>query len=138
MGIKTDQGRHMAELPVEVRELLDAPNYATVTSLNPDGGPQSTVVWVRTDGDDVLFSTVKGRRKPRNFERDPRASLLVIDPADPYRYAEVRGRVTMEDDPEGALIDELSWKYQNQAWEDKPGTERLIIRIRPEKVTLRG
>lgn len=128
----------MAELPVEVRELLDAPNYATVTSLNPDGGPQSTVVWVRTDGDDVLFSTVKGRRKPRNFERDPRASLLVIDPADPYRYAEVRGRVTMEDDPEGALIDELSWKYQNQAWEDKPGTERLIIRIRPEKVTLRG
>jgi PPOX class probable F420-dependent enzyme len=128
----------MAELPVEVRELLDAPNYATVTSLNPDGGPQSTVVWVRTDGDDVLFSTVKGRRKPRNFERDPRASLLVIDPADPYRYAEVRGRVTMEDDPECALIDELSWKYQNQAWEDKPGTERLIIRIRPEKVTLRG
>ncbi|NUP17696.1 MAG: PPOX class F420-dependent oxidoreductase [Nonomuraea sp.] len=128
----------MPELPREARELLDAPNYATVTSINPDGGPQSTVVWVRTDGDDVLFSTVKGRRKPRNFERDPRTSLLVIDPANPYRYVEVRGRVTVEDDPEGALIDELSFKYRDQPWEDKPGTERLIIRIHPEKVTVRG
>jgi PPOX class probable F420-dependent enzyme len=128
----------MAKLSEEARKLLDAPNYATVTSLNPDGGPQSTVVWVRTDGDDVLFSTVTGRRKPRNFERDPRASLLVIDPDDPYRYVEVRGRVTMTPDPEGALIEELSQKYRGQSWEDKPGTERLVVRIRPDRVTLRG
>ncbi|MEV0228017.1 PPOX class F420-dependent oxidoreductase [Nonomuraea sp. NPDC050786] len=128
----------MAELSEEVRKLLDAPNYATVTSINPDGGPQSTVVWVRTDGDDVLFSTVKGRRKPRNFERDPRASLLVIDPDNPYRYVEIRGRVTMADDPEGSLIQELSQKYRGLPWEDKPGTERLIVRISPDRVTLRG
>jgi PPOX class probable F420-dependent enzyme len=128
----------MVTLPEEARKLLDAPTFATVTSINPDGGPQSTVVWVRTDGDDVLFSTVKGRRKPRNFERDPRASLLVIDPADPYRYVEVRGRVTMTDDPEGALIEELSQKYRGRSWEDKPGAERLIVRIRPERVTVRG
>ncbi|MEV0383299.1 PPOX class F420-dependent oxidoreductase [Nonomuraea sp. NPDC050643] len=128
----------MAELTEEVRNLLDAPNYATVTSLNPDGGPQSSVVWVRTDGDDVLFSTVRGRRKPRNFERDPRASLLVIDPADPYRYVEVRGRVTLTPDPEGALIEELSQKYRGQPWEDKPGVERLIVRISPDRVHLRG
>ncbi|WP_188195380.1 PPOX class F420-dependent oxidoreductase [Nonomuraea sp. SYSU D8015] len=128
----------MAKLPEEARKLLDAPNFATVTSLNPDGGPQSTVVWVRTDGDDVIFSTAKGRRKPRNFERDPRASLLVIDPDDPYRYVEVRGHVTMTPDPEGALIEELSQKYRGQSWEDKPGTERLIVRIRPDRVTVRG
>ncbi|GAA3529952.1 PPOX class F420-dependent oxidoreductase [Nonomuraea rosea] len=128
----------MAELSKDVRDLLDAPNFATVTSINPDGGPQSSVVWVRTDGDDVLFSTAKGRRKPRNFERDPRASLLVIDPADPYRYVEIRGRVTMTADPEGALIEELSQKYQGQSWEDKPGVERLIVRISPDRVTLRG
>ncbi|TMR89889.1 PPOX class F420-dependent oxidoreductase [Nonomuraea basaltis] len=128
----------MVNLPEEARKLLDAPNYATVTSLNPDGGPQSTVVWVRTDGDDVLFSTAKGRRKPRNFDRDPRASLLVIDPEDPYRYVEVRGRVTVIPDPEGALIEELSQKYRGLPWEDKPGVERLIVRIRPDKVTLRG
>ncbi|MEQ4714847.1 MULTISPECIES: PPOX class F420-dependent oxidoreductase [unclassified Nonomuraea] len=128
----------MAELSEDVRKLLDAPNYATVTSINPDGGPQSTVVWVRTDGDDVLFSTVKGRRKPRNWERDPRASLLVIDPDNPYRYVELRGRVTMTPDPEGALIQELSQKYRGLPWEDKPGAERLIVRISPDRVTLRG
>ncbi|MEV0165090.1 PPOX class F420-dependent oxidoreductase [Nonomuraea fuscirosea] len=128
----------MAALSADVRKLLDAPNYATVTSLNPDGGPQSSVVWVRTDGDDVLFSTVKGRRKPRNFERDPRVSLLVIDPDDPLRYVEVRGRVTVTPDPEGALIEELSQKYRGRSWEDKPGTERLIIRISPDRVYLRG
>ncbi|MED7927777.1 PPOX class F420-dependent oxidoreductase [Nonomuraea sp. LP-02] len=128
----------MAELPEEARKLLDAPNYATVTSLNADGGPQSTVVWVRADGDDVLFSTVKGRVKPRNFERDPRASLLIIDPDDPYRYLEVRGTVTMTPDPEGALIQELSQKYRGQPWQDKPGTERLVVRIRPDRVVLRG
>ncbi|MEV5326867.1 PPOX class F420-dependent oxidoreductase [Nonomuraea sp. NPDC052634] len=122
----------------EARKLLDAPNYATVTSLNPDGGPHSSVVWVRTDGDDVLFSTVKGRVKARNFERDPRVSLLVIDPDNPYRYVEVRGRATLTPDPEGALIQELSQKYQGRPWEDKPGTERLIVRISPDRVYVRG
>ncbi|MFC5822678.1 PPOX class F420-dependent oxidoreductase [Nonomuraea insulae] len=128
----------MAELSKDVRQLLDAPNYATVTSLNPDGGPQSSVVWVRTDGDDVLFSTVKGRRKPRNFERDPRLSLLVIDPDNPYRYVEVRGKVSMTPDPSGALIEELSQKYRGLPWEDKPGVERLIVRIAPDSVYLRS
>ncbi|WP_049572398.1 PPOX class F420-dependent oxidoreductase [Nonomuraea sp. SBT364] len=128
----------MTELSEAARKLLDAPNFATVSSVNPDGSPQSTVVWVRLDGDDVLFSTVKGRRKPRNYDRDPRTSLLVIDPDDPYRYVEVRGRVTMEDDPEGALIQELSHKYTGGPFQDKPGAERVIVRIKPEKVTLRG
>ncbi|GAA2308593.1 PPOX class F420-dependent oxidoreductase [Nonomuraea roseoviolacea subsp. roseoviolacea] len=128
----------MAELSDAVRELFDGPNYATVTSLNADGSPQSTVVWVRTDGNDVLFSTAAGRVKPRNFERDPRTSLLVIDPANPYRYAEVRGRVTLEEDPEGKLIQELSHKYMGQPWEDAPGTRRLIVRVTPERVILRG
>jgi PPOX class probable F420-dependent enzyme len=128
----------MTELPGRARELLDAPNHAVVTTLNPDGGPQSTVVWVRTDGDEVLFSTVKGRRKPRNFDRDPRVSLLVIDPDDPYRYVEVRGRVSVQDDPEGALIQELARKYTGKPWAEHPGAERLIVRVRPDKVTLRG
>ncbi|MGV9301831.1 MULTISPECIES: PPOX class F420-dependent oxidoreductase [unclassified Nonomuraea] len=122
----------------EARKLFDGANHATLTSINPDGGPQSTVVWVRTDGDDILVSTVKGRRKPRNFERDPRASILVIDPENPYRYAEVRGTVTMEDDPEGRLIEELSLKYTGTSWEEPPGNERLIVRIHPRKVILRG
>ncbi|GAA0947482.1 PPOX class F420-dependent oxidoreductase [Nonomuraea longicatena] len=128
----------MAELSEPVRNLFDGVNYATVTSLNPDGGPQSSVVWVRTDGDDILFSTVKGRRKPVNFARDPRVSILVIDAGNPFRYAEVRGSVTMQDDPSGTLIEELSQKYNGRSWEEPPGNERLIVRISPEKVFMRG
>lgn len=128
----------MAALPDSARALLDAPNHAVVTSLNPDGGPQSSVVWVRTDGDDVLFSTVKGRRKPRNFARDPRAGLLVIDPDNPYRYVEIRGRVTVTDDPDGALIQELAHKYTGEPFQDQPGVERVIVRLTPDKVYVRG
>lgn len=128
----------MAELSEGVRKLFDAANYATVTSINPDGTPQSTVVWVRTDGDDVLFSTVKGRRKPLNYSRDPHASILVIDPENPFRYAEVRGTVTMVEDPSGSLIQELSRKYTGDPWKEHAGAERLIVRISPDKVTLRG
>ena len=122
----------------ETRRLLDGRHYAVLATINPDGGPQTSAMWVGRDGDDVLFSTVRGRRKPRNFERDPRASLLVIDPENPYRYVEVRGRVTITPDPEGALIQELSQKYRGMPWEDKPGTERVIVRISPDRVTLRG
>lgn len=125
-------------LPDGVRELFDAPNFATVVSLNPDGAPQASVIWVRTDGDDILFSTVKGRRKHRNFDRDPRTTIVVIDPANPYRYAEVRGTVTMEDDPASALIEELSLKYAGRSWEEPhPDSERVIVRIKPQKVYLR-
>ncbi|GAA4094792.1 PPOX class F420-dependent oxidoreductase [Nonomuraea soli] len=128
----------MGELSAGARKYFDAANYATVTSINPDGGPQSTVVWVRTDGDDILFSTVKGRRKHRNFARDPRASILIIDSDNPYVYVEVRGNVTMEDDPTGSLIQELSRKYSGQDWKEPEGNERVIVRVTPEKVTLRG
>ncbi len=77
-------------LPDGARSLFEGPNFATVSSVNLDGSLQASVVWVRTDGDGILFSTVKGRRKHRNMERDPRVSILVVDPADPYVYAEVR------------------------------------------------
>ncbi|TKK90897.1 PPOX class F420-dependent oxidoreductase [Herbidospora galbida] len=126
-------------LPDGVRSLFDGANFATVSSVNPDGSPQASVVWVRTDGDAILFSTVKGRRKHRNMERDPRVSILIVDPADPYVYAEVRGSVTLFDDPHGDLIQELSHKYAGKPFvEGSPDNERVIVRIAPEKVYLRG
>ncbi|WP_061295175.1 PPOX class F420-dependent oxidoreductase [Herbidospora cretacea] len=126
-------------LPDGARSLFEGPNFATVSSVNPDGSPQASVVWVRTDGDAILFSTVKGRRKHRNMERDPRVSILVVDPADPYVYAEVRGVVTLFDDPHGDLIQELSHKYTGGPFvEGSPDNERVIVRIAPEKVYLRG
>ncbi|MFF0813856.1 PPOX class F420-dependent oxidoreductase [Rhodococcus sp. NPDC003318] len=120
--------------------LIDAPEFATLATLEPTGQPQLSVIWVQRDGTDVLFSTVKGRRKTVNLERDPRATLLVYPAARPYSYLEVRGTVTFTDDPDGSLIHALASKYTGAArWEaDAPGTPRVIGRLTPETVVFKG
>jgi PPOX class probable F420-dependent enzyme len=120
----------------EIRRLLDGPNFAVLATLNPDGGPQTSAMWVGRDGDDVLFSTVAGRRKHRNLERDPRASVTVIDREDPYNYVELRGRATIEEDIGRAFDIGLSWAYDGRDPDpDPPGAVRLILRIAVDKVT---
>ena len=84
----------MTSLPERARELIDGKNFATVVTIQPDGGPQASVVWVKRDGDDVLYSTVKHRRKYRNMVADPRTSLVIYEAADPYEYLEIRGTVS--------------------------------------------
>ena len=121
-------------LPAGVRALFDGPNHVTVATLDPGGQPQLSVVWARTDGHGVLFSTIKGRRKYANLTRDPRASALVFDPADPYTYAEVRGTVAIIDDPDAALIKELALKYTGQPFGERPGEQRVIVRITPSHI----
>ena len=123
-------------LPEPAKALFDGPNHVTVATIDPGGRPQTSLVWAKRDGDDVLFSTIKGRRKYANLTRDPRLSALVYDPADPYAYAEVRGTVTITEDPEAELINELALKYTGQPFGDRPGEERVVVRIRPEKVVL--
>ena len=125
-----------ATLPSAVRELFDGPNFVTIATIDPGGGPQTSVVWAKADGGDVLFSTIKGRRKYANLTRDPRIGALVFDAADPYIYAEVRGIATITDDPAAELINELALKYTGQPFGDRPGEERVIVRIRPDKVLL--
>src|SRR4051794_22466786 len=99
----------------EIRRLLDGRHFAVLATINPDGGPQTSVMWLARDGDEVLFSTVAGRQKHRNVERDPRASVTVIDSEDPYNYVELRGRVTtMEVDVGRAFDTGLSWKYDGR------------------------
>ena len=98
-GRRRSRGGRMPPLPQRAREMFEGPNFATVATLQPDGRPQTSVVWVRTDGDDVLFSTIKGRRKYENMVRDPRLSVLVFAAADPYSYTEVRGTAEITDDP---------------------------------------
>ena len=75
--------------------LLDGPNYAVLATINRDGSPHSSAMWVGRDGDDLVFSTLEGRVKHRNMLRDPRVSVTVIDSADPENYVELRGRVSM-------------------------------------------
>jgi PPOX class probable F420-dependent enzyme len=126
----------MRPLPQRAREMFDGRNFATVATLQPDGQPQTSVVWVRADGDDVLFSTIKGRRKYANMTADPRVSVLVFDAADPYCYAEVRGTAQLTDDPAAELIEELSQKYTGRPFGDRPGEQRVVVRVRPDHVVL--
>ncbi|MDF0529651.1 PPOX class F420-dependent oxidoreductase [Tsukamurella sp. 8F] len=121
------------------RAIIDAPVLATVATLNPDGSPQLTVVWAHTDGEAVVFSTVRGRRKSENLEADPRIGVSWINPDDPMDTVEVRGTVELVDDPDGRLIDELCRKYRGTAWtEPNPGSRRVIARITPTRVRAGG
>jgi PPOX class probable F420-dependent enzyme len=116
--------------------LLDGKNYAVLATINPDGSPQTSVMWVGRDGNDVLFSTVEGRVKHRNMRRDPRVSVSVIDSADPEHYVELRGRVSMTPDVGRQFDTQLSWKYDGKdPGEDRPGAVRVIVRVAVEKVT---
>ena len=114
--------------------LLDGKNYAVLATINPDGSPQTSVMWVGRDGGDLLFSTVAGRVKYRNMQRDPRVSVTVIDAANPENYVELRGRVSMTPDVGRALDTRLSWKYDGQdPGEDRPGAVRVVVRMTVEK-----
>ena len=120
----------------ETRRLFDGRHFAVLATINPDGGPQTSAMWVGRDGDDVLFSTVAGRRKHRNLERDPRTSVTVLDSDDPYNYVELRGRVTIEEDIGRAFDTSLSWTYDGRDPDpDPPGAVRLIVRMTVEKAT---
>ena len=120
----------------EIRRLLDGRHYAVLATINPDGGPQTSAMWVGRDGDDVLMSTVAGRRKHRNLEREPRASVTILDSDDPYNYVELRGTVTLSEDVGRAFDIGLSWKYDGTDPDpDRPGAVRLIIRLEVLKAT---
>jgi PPOX class probable F420-dependent enzyme len=117
-------------------KLLDGKNYAVLATVNPDGSPQTSVVWVGRDGADLLISTVEGRVKHRNMVRDPRVSVTVIDSADAENYVELRGRASMTPDIGRQVDTRLSWKYDGRdPGEDRPGAVRVVVRVVVDKVT---
>ena len=121
-------------LSEETLRLLDGKNYAVLATINPDGSPQTSVMWVGRDGGDLLFSTVMGRVKHRNMLRDPRVSVTVIDSADPENYVELRGRVSMTPDADRRVDTALSWKYDGKdPGEDSPGAVRVVVRMEVHK-----
>lgn len=116
------------------RAVLDGPHFAMLATSNPDGRPQSSVIFVKCDGDTVVFSTIKGRLKTRNMVRDPRVSLLVVD-KEKGRYVEIRGSVEITDDPEKRLLYAMYDTYMGgMAPPPEPDAERVIVRVTPEKV----
>ena len=132
----------MPNLPDEAKAWIDSHEFATIATIMPDGRPQLSVVWIARDGDDLLVSTVKGRRKHLNLERDPRATVMVYPRDSPYTYLEVRGMVSMTEDGGVELINSLNAAYHPGAgrYTGDDGTEnvRVVVRITPEKVVFRA
>ncbi len=95
----------------DARALLEQPLFASLATIGPDGHPQVTVVWVHVEDDQVVFNTAEGRAKHRNMATDPRVTVLLLDPANGYRYAELRGAVRMTTEGGDAGIDALAQKY---------------------------
>ncbi|MGX4691331.1 PPOX class F420-dependent oxidoreductase [Streptomyces sp. JNUCC 63] len=128
-----------AALSERIKSLLDGPVFIVVGTLQPDGSPQLSPVWVKRDGDDILVSTTVDRRKKLNLDRDPRVSVVVMDPESPYEYAEIRGTAELTTEGAQELIDELSLKYTGKKYaEFNPSSaqdaDRVVVRVRPRKV----
>jgi PPOX class probable F420-dependent enzyme len=124
--------------PASHKDILDAPGFAHLATLGPDGAPQSSPVWYEWTGSELLISHTKNRQKYRNIRRDARVALSILDPDDPYRYLEVRGTVELIDDPEAELIHTLAKKYTGKDRYQGEVGERVIFKIEPTKVNPYG
>lgn len=124
-----------------VRDLANGANFAAFTTLFADGAPQTHVMWVGADDEHILINTEVDRQKHRNVSRDARVAVTVIEADNPYHYAEVRGEVVEQVRGQEARdhIDTLSQKYRGKPYPpEQIGTERVILRIRPDRVLHRG
>jgi PPOX class probable F420-dependent enzyme len=132
----------MATIPESHKELLTTKKaFAQLATLNPDGSPQVTPVWVDFDGTHVLINTAKGRVKAKNLAREPRVAMAVSDPDNPYRYLGIRGRVVdMTETGGDAHIDKMAKKYLGKdSYPGRtPGEVRVIVKIAPDKVHANG
>lgn len=127
----------MGTLSTEQRRLFEEPNVGHLATLNPDGSPQVSPVWVDVDDGLILVNTARGRIKDRNTARDPRVAISIHDRRDPLRRVSVQGRV-VERTEEGAVehIHALSRKYWGREYDRlTPGMVRLILKIQPDRIS---
>jgi PPOX class probable F420-dependent enzyme len=110
IGLVWDRASH--EIPASHLDLVECPPVAALTTVMPNGYPQTSVVWCDFDGECVRVNTMRGFAKERNMRRNPRVTLLCFDPRQPLRYLEVRGTVVeMAEEGAGRHLDELASKY---------------------------
>ena len=132
----------MATIPASHSDLLTTKlAFAHVATLNSDGSPQVTPVWIDFDGTHVLVNTAKGRMKARNLAREPRVALSITDPDNSYRYLGIQGRVVEMTETGGdAHIDKMAKKYLGKDSYPfrAPGEVRLVVKISPDKVHTNG
>ena len=128
-------------IPEKYLDLFQKKAFASLGTLMPDGQPQVTPVWVDFDGKHVVVNSAKGRVKDRNMRRDPRVSMALIDPDNPYRHLQVQGRVVeITEDGADQHIDKMAKKYLGQ---DKypfrqPGEVRVLYKIEPDRTAAMG
>lgn len=118
-----------------VKTLATGKNYAAFTTLLPGGQPMTHVMWVDADDDYVLINTEVHRQKYKNVSQDPRVTVTILDAANPYHYAEVRGRVvgTVTGPAARSHIDDLSQKYVGAPYGMPVTSERVILQIQPDR-----
>ena len=128
-------------VPADFVDLLNSTALAHVATIGPKGEPQVNPVWFGWDGRHLRFSQTRTRQKYHNLERDPRIALSIVDPGNPFRYLEVRGRVVrVDDDPDLAFINAMAKKYlgvDRYPWH-RPGDERVVVVVEPEHTTRMG
>jgi PPOX class probable F420-dependent enzyme len=132
-------------IPDSHRDLLQQPVHAVLSTVMPNGQPQSSIVWIDYDGDHILISTTLERQKGRNMIANPYATVLVIDPENSSRWIEVRGRVAkITEFGAEVFVDRLTQRYTGKQHfygdiypiDQKLKETRVIVQIDPEKVTL--
>lgn len=125
------------EIPGDVKEILDEPVFVHMGTVDADGSPQLSVVWVERRGDIVRISSVEGRAKPRNLRRDPRCTLSFSPLSDPYRNVVMRGRAVSFENAGMDMIDRLARRYlgsERYEWA-QPGQVRVDIEIEIDRVS---
>ena len=131
----------MAKLEEKARKFLDeSPYVGVVTTLREDGSPHATIVWVDVEGDKVSFNTALGRAKPKHLKHDPRASVLMVDPNNSYKWVAVSGPAELTEEGADAQIDKLAKKYLGKdeyPWRN-PEETRVKVLIEPQKVDVSG
>ena len=130
-----------ASFPESHRDLFRKKAFGAFTTLMPDGSPQTTPVWVDLQNGDIWVNSAVGRLKDKNVRRDPRVAVAIIDPDNPYRYVEVRGRVhEITQNGAEAHIDKMAKKYlgQDKYPSRRPGEKRVLYKIKIEKAIAHG
>jgi len=130
----------MTTLDQKQKQFLENPYVGVATTLRADGSPHSTVVWVDVDDRGVSFNTANGRAKERHLRKDPRVSLLVLDPSDAYKWVAVSGRAELTIEGADPQIDRLAKKYLGKdeyPWRS-PDQQRISVRISPEQIDSSG
>jgi PPOX class probable F420-dependent enzyme len=127
----TDTAAAATPLSDVLRAFLDAPHFATIATLDPDGTPRQAVIWYTLTGDELILNSAIGRRWPSNLLRDPRISIAVTDHRDGYRWIGFSGRVTVVTDQATAQADIAAMARRYHA--DEPEKAERLIRDRFER-----